>query len=143
MSGKSRAWERAFLSLVFHNKAIPSLARGSSPAGYLYVSLHTADPEAGDQSTNEVSYTNYERAAVVRGPSGWNITGNGLDVVSVSPVEDVEFPIGGRGDAPIATFIGIGTETGFLLWSGPLDPPVTCGYGQQPILTKESTITEY
>jgi hypothetical protein len=38
----------------------------------LYLSLHTWDPgESGVQTTNEVSYTGYSRAAVVRTTAGW------------------------------------------------------------------------
>lgn len=136
MSGKSDAWEKALLSLVFHGKSVPGVARGNTSDGFLYVSLHTADPQAGDQSTNEIDYIGYERVAVRRDPTGWSIRGN-----SVSPVEDVEFPIG-KGGSGTATFIGVGIESGFLLWSGPLVPSVDCGNGIQPILAKESTITE-
>lgn len=136
--GKSDAWKKAFLSLTFHNKTVPNIARGNSSAGYFYLSLHTADPAAGNQNTREVSYPNYERVAVLRNPSGWTIVEN-----TVYPAEDIEFPVGGKGESQVATHFGIGTESGFLVWCGPLDPPVDCGYGKQPTITKDSTITEY
>ena len=53
----------AFLLLFFNNTdwAVVGDAAGiqnSASAGSLYLSLHTASPaEAGDQSTNEISYT--------------------------------------------------------------------------------------
>ena len=44
--------------------------RGSSAAGSLYLSLHTADPgEAGDQTTSECSYTGDSRVALARSGS--------------------------------------------------------------------------
>lgn len=49
--------------------------RGSSTAGSLYVSLHTADPGAsGDQTTNECAYTSYARVAVARSGSAWTVS---------------------------------------------------------------------
>jgi len=53
--------------------------RGSTTAGSVYVSLHTADPgETGDQTTSESAYTNYARQAVARSTAGWTIlTGTG------------------------------------------------------------------
>jgi len=70
---KSNAFENSLLKLIFNATAIANLAdnAATSPLTNLYVSLHTADPgEAGDQSTNEVSYTSYARVAVARTTGG-------------------------------------------------------------------------
>jgi len=46
----------------------------SASAGNLYVSLHTASPDAADiQTTSEADYTSYARVAVVRSASGWTV----------------------------------------------------------------------
>lgn len=114
--------------------------RGSSTAGSLYVSLHTADPgEAGDQTTSEVTYTSYARVAVARSGSGWTVTAN-----SVSPASTVTFPAG-TGGSGTATYFGVGTASsgaGVLLYSGAISPTITCGNGITPSLTTASTITE-
>jgi hypothetical protein len=52
-----------FLTNLFNNANWSNIGdatgiRGSSTAGSLYLSLHTSSPgEAGDQTTNEISYT--------------------------------------------------------------------------------------
>jgi hypothetical protein len=64
---KSNTWENDLLLLVFNNTNASLIGdatglRGSTTAGSLYLSLHTADPgEAGNQSTNEIAYTSYAR----------------------------------------------------------------------------------
>ena len=87
---KSNAFETDFLELIFNATAIADLAEDdtTSPATSLYVSLHTSDPgEAGDQTTNETSYTNYARVAVARTSGGWTVSGN-----QVSNTAAVSFP---------------------------------------------------
>ena len=60
---KGNTFENDLLLLVFNNTNAANIGdatglRGSSTAGSLYVSLHTADPgEAGDQTTDEITYT--------------------------------------------------------------------------------------
>ncbi len=74
---KSNAWETGLILLVFNNTNYANVGdatglRGSSTAGSLYVSLHTADPgEAGVQNTSEATYTGYARVAVARSGAGW------------------------------------------------------------------------
>ncbi|HYT46730.1 MAG TPA: hypothetical protein VEP90_30670, partial [Methylomirabilota bacterium] len=64
---KSNTWESDLLLLVFNNTNAGSIGdatglRGSSTAGSLYVSLHTADPgETDDQTSSEATYTSYAR----------------------------------------------------------------------------------
>lgn len=141
---KSNAWENALLALVFNNTNAANIGdatglRGSSTPGSLYVSLHTADPgEAGDQTTNEATYTGYARAAVARG-AGFIVTGN-----SVSPAADVPFPVGSGGSGT-ATHLGIGTApsgAGVLLYSGTLTPNITMGSGVTPAVTAATALTE-
>lgn len=141
---KSDSWENALLNLLFSNTNAANIGdatglRGSSTAGSLYVSLHTADPgEAGTQSTNETTYTSYARVAVSRS-GGFTVTGN-----SVSPAANVTFPAGTGGSGTITHF-GIGTASsgaGVLLYSGTVTPNITVGSGITPVLSSSSTITE-
>lgn len=139
---KSNAFENDLLELIFNGVAIANLAdnAASSPLTNLYVSLHTADPgEAGDQSTNETTYTSYARVAVARTSGGWTVTGN-----SVSPVANIDFPAATGGSGTI-TFFGVGSASsgaGVLYYSGTVTPNISVTAGVTPRLTTASTITE-
>ena len=102
---KSNAFENALLLLAFNNTNIANVGdatglRGSTTAGSLYLSLHTADPgEAGSQTTSEAAYTSYARVAVARSGAGFTVTGN-----SVSPAATVSFPAGTGGTGTATHF---------------------------------------
>lgn len=145
---KSNAWETALLQLLFNNTNAANIGdatglRGSSTAGSLYVSLHTADPgEAGDQTTNETSYTSYARVAVARSGSGWTVSGT--NPTQVSPAATVSFPAC-TGLTATITHFGIGTAAsgaGVLLYSGTVTPNISVSAGVTPQLTTASAITE-
>jgi hypothetical protein len=139
---KSNTFENDWLKLIFNATAIANLAdnAASSPLTNLYVSLHTADPgEAGNQTTNETSYTSYARVAVARTSGGWTVTNN-----SVSPVANIDFPAATGGSGTI-TYFGVGSAssgTGVLYYSGTVTPSITVSSGVTPRLTTASTITE-
>jgi hypothetical protein len=142
---KSNSWENSLLLLLFNNTNVANVGdatglRGSTTAGSLYVSLHTADPgEAGDQTTSETSYTSYARVAVARSGAGWTVTAN-----SVSPVAAVTFPAGTGGSGTVTHF-GIGTAStlaGVLLYSGTVTPNIVTGNGVTPQLTTATAVTE-
>lgn len=142
---KSNALENSFLLLLFNNTNFALVGdatglRGSTGAGSLYFSLHTADPgEAGDQTTSETTYTSYTRVAVARSGSGFTVTAN-----SVSPAADVVFPAG-TGGSGTATHFGLGTASsgaGVLLYSGAISPTIPVGNGLTPRLTTSTAITE-
>jgi hypothetical protein len=142
---KLNSLENSLLLLIFNNTNIANVGdatglRGSSAAGNLYVSLHTADPgEAGDQTTSEATYTSYARVAVARSGAGWTVIGN-----SVSPAADISFPAGTGGSGTVTHF-GIGTASsgaGVLLYSGTVTPNIVTGNGITPKITTASTITE-
>jgi len=139
---KSNTFENDWLKLIFNATAIANLAdnAASSPLTNLYVSLHTADPgEAGDQSTNEVSYTSYARVAVARTAGGWTVTNN-----SVSPVANIDFPAASGGSGTV-TYFGVGSASsgsGVLYYSGTVTPSISVTSGVTPRLTTASTITE-
>lgn len=140
----SNSFENSSMLLVFNNTAFASIgdATGlpaSTTAGSLYVSLHTADPgEAGDQTTNETSYTSYARVAVARSSAGWTVTNN-----SVSPAASITFAECTGGTATITHF-GVGTASsgaGVLLFSGTVTSNISVLSGVTPALTTGSTIT--
>jgi hypothetical protein len=142
---KTNTYENELLALIFTNANIANLGdatgvRGSSTAGSLFFSLHTADPgEAGDQSTSEVSYTGYARVAVARSGAGFTVTGN-----SVSPAGAVGFPACTAGTAT-ATHFGIGVSVsgaGKLLYKGTVTPTISIANGVTPSLTTATAVTE-
>jgi hypothetical protein len=133
--------ENALLELLLNGEPITGLAddAATSPLTELYLSLHTSDPgEGGDQTTNEIAYTGYERVAVSRTTAGWTVVGNVANLTA-----NVEFPLG-TGGSGTATYVGVGTAAtgaGTLLLKGALDPVIVCGAGYIPRLTTASTIT--
>lgn len=139
---KGNTFENDLLKLIFNATAIANIAdnAATSPLTNLQVSLHTADPgEAGDQTTNETSYTGYARVAVARTTGGWTVTAN-----SVSPVADITFGQCTAGTATI-THAGVGTASsgaGKILYSGTVSPNISVSSGVTPKITAGSTITE-
>lgn len=139
---KGNTFENDLVKLIFQATAIANIAdnAASAPLTNLYVSLHTSDPgEAGDQTTNEATYTSYARVAVARSGSGFTVTNN-----SVSPASNISFPAGTGGSGTVTHF-AIGTASsgaGKLLYSGTVTPNIVTGNGITPILTTASTVTE-
>ena len=139
---KGNTFESDLLKLIFNGTTIANIAdnAGTSPLTNLYVSLHTGDPgEAGDQTTNEATYTNYARVAVARSGSGWTVTGN-----SVSPAAAIAFPTATGGSETI-THAAVGTDAsgaGKLLYSGSISPTIEVVSSVVPSLTTATTITE-
>lgn len=142
---KANTFENELLLLFFNNTTMSGVGDatgvvGSTVAGSLYFSLHTADPgETGDQTTNEIGYTSYARVAVARSGSGFTVTAN-----AVATAADVTFPAG-TGGSGTATHFGIGTAssgTGKLLYKGAISPNIVCGSGVTPILSAGTVVTE-
>lgn len=139
---KSDTFENDLLKLIFNATPISNLAddAASSPLTELYVALHTADPgESGDQTTNEATYTSYDRVAVDRDSGGWAITNN-----QVKPVSNISFPQATGGSETITHF-SIGTDSsgaGKILYKGTVTPNISVSSGITPVLTTDSVITE-
>ena len=143
---KSNDFETGLLNLIFNNTGLALVGdatglRGSTSAGNLYLTLHTADPgETGTAITSETASTGYARQAVVRSASGFTITGN-----SVSPVSNVDFPECSAVPGAAVTHFGIVTSAsgaGTLLYKGTLTPTVTMAIGVIPRIKNTTTITE-
>ncbi|MEE8607213.1 MAG: hypothetical protein V3S55_06405 [Nitrospiraceae bacterium] len=138
---KSNNLETDILALIFNATTIPELAEDDSttPATTLTVALHTGDPgEAGNQTTNEISYTGYARIGVARTSGGWTVSGN-----SVSPASAITFGEMTAGPGGTVTHFSIGTGTADeLLYSGTVTPNIVVSNGVTPELTTATAITE-
>src|SRR5690348_14880313 len=100
----SDSLENSLLLLLFNATAITAVAQNhtTSPITNIYASLHTADPgDAGNQSTSEIAYTSYARAAVARTSGGWTVSAN-----VVNPVAAIPFPAG-TGGSGTAQYFGL------------------------------------
>ena len=129
---KGTTFDNDLLKLVFNAAAIANMAdnAGSSPLTNLYLALHTADPtSAGSQTSNEATFTNYARVAVVRTSGGWTVAGN-----SVSNAALVQFPqCGVTGNT--VTHVSIGTlvsGAGKILYVGALNSSLAVANLIQP-----------
>ena len=132
----SNASETNLLLLLFNNTDWANVGdaaglQNSAAAGSFYVALHTADPgDAGNQSTNEVSYTGYVRVAVARTAGGWTVSGN-----QVSNTATVQFGECTAGSAT-ATHFSVGLLTsgaGDILYSGSLSASRSISSGITPL----------
>lgn len=130
------AFEQALALLLFNNTDITGVGdsgglRGSATAGNLYVALHTADPaEAGNQSTNECSYTGYARLSVARSSSGFTVS-NG----SASNTAALRFGTNASGASVTITHFSVGVASSgatMILVSNALTAPYTCAVGNAP-----------
>lgn len=112
----------SLLQLIFNNIAVANVgdASGLQPsgaAGNFYLSLHTANPNAGNQTTSEAGYTGYARIAVVRSGSGWTVSTN--QSVNAATILFAAC----TGGSSTVTHFGIGTAlsgAGVLAFSAPL-----------------------
>ncbi len=139
----TNAFETAILQHIFTNNDIANIGdatglRGSSSAGSLYVSLHTANPdETGTQTSSECTYGSYARVAVARSGAGWTVSGN-----TVNPAAAISFPAATSG-TETATHFGIGTTStgsGSLLFKGAITPNISISTGVTPQLTTSTAI---
>ena len=148
MGSKSNGWETGLLNLLFKNTDFTTVGdagglRGSASAGNLYFALHLASPgiddATADQTTSEISYTDYARVAVARG-AGFTVTGN-----SVVPAAEVAFPASTGGTGGTATLFSIGTAStgaGKVLYWGSISPTIAVTTGVTPKLTVATAVTE-
>ena len=132
------------LALIFNATTWNDIAENdtTSPATNLYLSLHTANPGVGgSQTTNETSYTNYVRVAVVRTTTGWEIPVAG----ATSNAALVQFAQCGATGATI-THVAIGTAAsgaGLVLYAGALNTSLAVANLIQPQFAANAlTVTE-
>lgn len=142
---KSDTYANEYLAHLLQNADVALIGdatglRGSSTAGSLYLSAHTADPSAGTQETNECAYTGYGRVAVARTAGGWDVTGR-----VGSNVAELLFGLCTASPGSPITHLGIGTASsgaGKLLEVLTLAAPLTVVVGTRPrIGAGDATIT--
>lgn len=131
----ANTFENDLLLLIFNNTNISLVGdatglRGSTTAGSLYVSLHTADPgETGNQTTSEANYTGYARVAVARTSGGWTITANAVENTAA-----INFGQCTAGSNTI-THVAVGTDTsgtGKIIFKGALTAGLSVSTGITP-----------
>lgn len=147
---KGNTFEYDLLNLIFNNVDCALVGdatglRGSSTAGNLYVSLHTADPaEAGTQTSNEVSYSGYARVAVARTAGGFTVAGGATPSASLTSA--IIFAVSAIGDVgTTVTHCGIGCSAsgaGKLLYRGAVSPTIALGSSVFPRLGTGTSVTE-
>jgi hypothetical protein len=132
---KGNTFENDLLLLIFNNTDAALIGdatglRGSSTAGSLYVSLHTANPdESGSQTTSEATYSPYARIAVARSGAGWTVTGN-----AVANAALIQFAQCASGSDTLTHF-AVGTASsgaGKILYKGALTSSLSVSSGIQP-----------
>ena len=119
---KGNTFENDLLGLIFNATAIADIAENdaTSPLTFLYLALHTSDPgEGGSQTTNEATYTSYDRVAVARSGAGWTVATNTATNAALA-----QFPQC-TGGSETLTHVSIGTadlpSAGKILYSGALN----------------------
>lgn len=139
MTGTASTFANDLLLLLFQGTTIANVAQNAtSPITNIFVSLHTADPSSGNQTTSEAAYTGYARASVARTSSGWTVSTN-----TVVPVATIAFPPA-TGGSETEAYAGLGTLTsgaGLLMFAGAISPTLAVSNGVTPQLTTASTLT--
>ena len=119
---KSIPHANALLLLLFNAVTYAGIGRDdASPTSVFYLSLHTASPgTTGDQTVNEVNYTNYSRVPLARTSAVFYVNSNSVFLVS-----PVYFPQASGGGS-LATHWGLGTApsgAGYMMYSGQIISP--------------------
>ena len=139
----SNASETNLLLLLFNNTDWANVGdasglQNSATAGSFYVALHSSDPaDAGNQTTNEVSYTGYARVAVARTAGGWTVSG-----AQVSNTATVQFGECTAGSAT-ATHFSVGllsSGAGDILYSGALSASRAISAGITPLFNPATLV---
>lgn len=143
---KSNSFETELLLHLFNNANIANIGdatgvRGSTAAGSLHLSLHTADPgEAGSAATSEIAYTGYARQVVARSSAGFTVVG-----ASVTLTNNVDFPEMTGGAGGTVTHFAVVKElsgASVILYSGTVSPSIAVASGVTPRLKAATSITE-
>ena len=128
----SAGFLNAVLDLYFTNVSHAEIGDatglvGSTGAGNFYISLHTGDPVAGNQTTSEATFGSYTRQAVARSGAGFTVS-----AANVSNAAAVTFPQGTTGSETITHFAIGENDTptaGTVFMSGALDTSRAAGTG--------------
>jgi hypothetical protein len=114
----------------------------TSPITNTYLSLHTATPASGNQTTSEAAYTSYARQALIRSTStpGFTISTNVATLAA-----STSFPASTGSPSETETFAGVGKAVSGateLYFYGSLSPTISVlAAGVTPQILNTSTIT--
>ena len=144
MAGKGQTLQQTFLKYVFG-----AVTPATMSTTTLWVALHTADPgNSGDQTTNEVTYTNYGRVATGNSTAtgGWVFSGT-FSPCSVFPTSAIIFPICSTASAVVITNWSVGATSGTggssnMYYTGTVTPNISLGASVIPSLTTGTACTE-
>ena len=148
----SNSFAASLLNLIFNATAIADYAENdtTSPAASVWVSLHFDDPgEAGNQSTNEASYTSYARVARCQGELLGRLGGCDRDRPCPSHTTHHQYRLprerrrrgGGGGVLDFFATGGAVSGANVYFWSGAVSPTITvAGAGVTPRLTTATAI---
>jgi hypothetical protein len=144
MAGTGSTFANALLLGILQAVAISNLFdnAASSPITNTYLSLHTATPASGNQTTSEAAYTSYARVAEIRSTSspGWTVATNVATLAA-----QASFPTATGSPSETETYLGVGKSssgTGEIYFYGALSPTITVNSaGTTPAITTASTIT--
>ena len=96
----------------------------------VFIALHTGDPSAGDQTTNEATYTLYDRTAVAKTVAGWTIAAD-----TAQNAAQIQCPQSGGTNNTIS-HVSIGTVAypgaGQIIYCGALGTPLLVSILIQP-----------
>lgn len=112
------------------------LVGGVTPAyisnGSIYIALHTGDPSAGDQTTNEITtgaYAGYTRFTLTKS-GAWTGAGS-----TISNAAQIQFPACSGGTGATVSYVSIGVAVSGasqILYCGSLTSPRAISNGIQP-----------
>lgn len=138
---KTDAYAKEWIDFIFVQTPMTTLTTN------LFISLHTADPSGGNQSTNEATYPGYNaRIQLTRNSGSFDVTTTPAMMVLVSDIGDNNWT-GTSGANQLITHWGIGAtgpgtgagNPGLLLYSGQLTPNITVTDGVTPIIASQGT----
>lgn len=113
--------KRDLLLAHFNGAALPI------PSGGWWVSLHTASPAGGGQTTNEATYGGYTRQLVGQTTAEWSVADSGGGVWVATLITKVAFPARSDVGTQTITHIGLGDSAsgaGVLRLWAPLASPL-------------------
>lgn len=144
MAGFNSTAANSFLLLYFQTTTWANVAINatSSPITDVFLSLHTATPSGGTQSTSEAGYSSYARVSEVRSTSspGFTIATNVATLAATA-----SFPTSSGTPNETETYMGIGQSSsgaGVLDFYGTISPNiVVTTSGVTPSLTTSTQLT--
>lgn len=143
----SGATKLALLRALFLNEPYTGLGdagglQASDTVGSVWAALHTDDPSAGDQTTNEANYTGYGRVSVPRTSAAWQAVQSGNNAV-LTLLQSLYFPQVSLGGNTV-TYVSFGISqsgTGRIIFAAPLTQSLIVGVSDTPYVASGGTYT--